>query len=347
VRPAAPAVAYADLIAELSGEAGYFDTDNLISNEASYLHVLPALDTLVAPGGVYLGVGPDQNFSYIAALRPSLAFIVDIRRDNVLQHLFFRALFLRSSTRAEYVTWLFGLTPPDPAEARALSGAGAEAVAAFVRAHPTTPARGAAAVDSVLATVRSLGVRLSERDEEFVRFVHRSFIDAGLDLRFTSHGRRASPFYPSYGELLVERDRSGAQRNYLASEEAFRVVDALQDRGAIVPVVGDLAGPRALPAIAAFLREHGLAVSAFYVSNVEFYLFPAGTFGAYGANVAGLPRNADAVLIRSVFRRPHPETVPGYASTQLLERLDDFVARFEAGTLTSYRALIDGARPPR
>ena len=80
-------------MAQLSERGGYFDTDNLISNEKSYLHVIPALRDGGVTGGAYIGVGPDQNFSYIAQVRPAIAFIVDIRRDNLLLHLLFKALF--------------------------------------------------------------------------------------------------------------------------------------------------------------------------------------------------------------------------------------------------------------
>src|SRR5215467_14170343 len=69
---------FAGRIARLSEPGGDFDTDNLISNERSYLEVMPAVTASGATGGVYIGVGPDQNFSYIARIRPSLAFIVDI-----------------------------------------------------------------------------------------------------------------------------------------------------------------------------------------------------------------------------------------------------------------------------
>ena len=82
----APAT-FAARIAQLSEPGGYFDTDNLISNERSYLHVAPALRNPSLRGGAYVGVGPDQNFSYIAQIRPSIAFIVDLRRDNLLLHL--------------------------------------------------------------------------------------------------------------------------------------------------------------------------------------------------------------------------------------------------------------------
>ena len=52
-------------------------------------------------GGAYIGVGPDQNFSYIARIRPSVAYIIDIRRDNLLLHLLFKALFARAPDRVD------------------------------------------------------------------------------------------------------------------------------------------------------------------------------------------------------------------------------------------------------
>src|SRR3972149_4756114 len=64
-------------IEEWSEPEGFFDSDNFISNETSYLHVIGQLRQQVKPGGVYLGVGPDQNFSYIAHMRPALAIITD------------------------------------------------------------------------------------------------------------------------------------------------------------------------------------------------------------------------------------------------------------------------------
>jgi hypothetical protein len=68
--------------------------------------VLPDLNRAGIRGGAYLGVGPDQNFSYIADIRPAVAFIVDIRRDNLLLHLLFKALFADAGTRVEYLAGL-------------------------------------------------------------------------------------------------------------------------------------------------------------------------------------------------------------------------------------------------
>src|SRR5690349_14756970 len=55
---------------ELSEPGGYFRSENLVSNEHTFQYVIPALMERVKPGGVYLGVAPDQNFTYILATRP-------------------------------------------------------------------------------------------------------------------------------------------------------------------------------------------------------------------------------------------------------------------------------------
>src|SRR5262245_41952817 len=68
-----------DLIGEFSESGGYFRSENFVSNENAFQHVIPALKKQVKTGGVYLGVGPDQNFTYVAAVLPRLAFIIDIR----------------------------------------------------------------------------------------------------------------------------------------------------------------------------------------------------------------------------------------------------------------------------
>lgn len=334
VSPADPM--FAELITRLSEDGGYFDTDNLISNEASYLHVLGGLERLGVAGGAYLGVGPDQNFSYIAKIRPEVAFILDIRRDNLLQHLFFRALFTLSETRVDYLSALFGREALPPEED--WSGSDLEAMVAHLEGAPDASG---GAVATVLERVQSFGLDLSPRDLAFIEFVHRSFITAGLDLRFTSHNRGPSSFYPTYRDLMFERDLEGQRGNYLAREADYRFLREMQLEGRIIPVVGDLAGSHALAEIGTLLAELELEVSGFYTSNVEFYLFDAGTFARFAENVALLPSTERSVIIRSVFRRQHRETVPGYASTQLLEGLGDFNRLWAEGRVQSYRDLVD------
>src|SRR6185503_20104852 len=110
--PADVPIQLAPLSAELSEPSGYFDTDNLISNETSYLQVAESLADSAPKGGVYIGVGPDQNFTYIARVRPRYAFIVDIRRQNMLQHLLFSALMARADDPYQYLCLLFSRPCP-------------------------------------------------------------------------------------------------------------------------------------------------------------------------------------------------------------------------------------------
>ena len=90
------------LTIDLSEPNGSFRSENLVSNEHTYQYVIPSLIKTVKPGGVYLGVAPDQNFTYMIAVQPKLAFIVDIRRGNLLQHLMYKAIFELSTDRADF-----------------------------------------------------------------------------------------------------------------------------------------------------------------------------------------------------------------------------------------------------
>src|SRR5262245_53876608 len=103
---------FAQLVGRLSERAGYFGSDNLVSNELSYQHVLGKLTKMNVSGGAYLGVGPDQNFTYMAQVRPRIAIMIDIRRDALLQHFFFKCLFMMSRNRVEYLSLLFGRPLP-------------------------------------------------------------------------------------------------------------------------------------------------------------------------------------------------------------------------------------------
>src|SRR5262249_38625920 len=94
---------FSRLVPETSQGDGFFRSDNFVSNETSYLHIVDKLEQLGAKGGAYVGVGPEQNFTYIAKVRPRIAFIVDIRRQAVLQHLMYKALFHLSANRAEFL----------------------------------------------------------------------------------------------------------------------------------------------------------------------------------------------------------------------------------------------------
>ncbi len=68
------------------------------------------------------------------------------------------------------------------------------------------------------------------------------------------------------------------------------------------------------------------------------------SFDRFAANIRRLPRDSRSVIIRSYFGggfyRPHPNTVPGYYSTQLLQTFDTFVAEHESGGYQTYRDVV-------
>ena len=326
-------------IAALSEQGGYFDTDNLISNERSYLHVVPDLRALAgqaASAGVYLGVGPDQNFSYIAHLRPTLAILIDIRRDNLLLHLLFKSIFAEAATRADYLALLTGRSEGLAARDASIERL-VQAIDQAKRLAPTEQARLQARLAKV---IDSFGVPLSDGDRATIARFHRRFVDASLSLQFSSIGRPPQYDYPTYRDLLLEVDRNDVRRSFLATEEDFQFVKALHARDRIVPIVGDLAGPRALANVAKYLDATGLRVSAFYTSNVEFYLFRAGSARAFMTNLARLPRQPGSVIVRSVFPAGGARMSRGYNSASLTQSIQALLEGYQQGRFRQYEELI-------
>jgi hypothetical protein len=331
---------YDRLITELSEDEKYFDSDNFISNEAGYLKIMPLLRKEGSRGGVYIGVGPDQNYSYIAEMRPKLAIIVDIRRQNLIQHLYFKALFKLSSNRARFLERLFGRRIPGK-----FAGAEEASIAQLlsrIDAAPKDTGFGRNALAEAVETVRAWHLSLTAEDLNSLRYIARAFMEAGPDIRFSSYYRQPLWYYPDYRTLLLETDETGIQSNYLASEERYRYVRSLHRDNRIIPIVGDLAGRSALRQVALKLREWDLQVDCFYLSNVEFYLFGEGRWRSYAQNMRLLPWADHAVLIRTVANnwRQHPAQIPGYYMTTLLQRVRLFFENENAGRNQTYWDLV-------
>lgn len=329
--------AFAALSARISGPGGFFDSDNLISNEAGYLKVLDALRRHRVQGGAYVGVGPDQNFSYIAAIRPDIAFIVDIRRDNLLEQLLLKALIERAPTRIQFLAGLTGR--PAPEDTAGWRSRGINDLVAYVDATPPDSATVLALRLEIDRAVRSYGIPLTAEDLATIRRFHEAFIDQGMGLRFTSAGRGPRPWYPTYQQLVTETDMAGRQASYLSDARRYALVRGMEVANRIIPVVGDLAGDKAVKELGVVLREMGLKLTAFYVSNVEFYLWRTGNFPRWVANLSTLPATSNAVVIRSYFpnfRRRLPSALPGYLSTQTLQPVDTLVR----GRFPSYYDLV-------
>lgn len=334
--PAAPAERLASLSGRLSEPGGYFDSDNLISNETSYLQVVERLDE-VAPGGVYIGVGPDQNFSYIARVRPEYAFILDIRRQNMLQHLLFAALFASADDPYQYLCRLFSRPCPDATPRGA--GPGIEATLRALQATPPTEETFARNLQAVYRHLEGpLAFPLQGQDRADLRAIYRAFFEEQAEIRFRSFRRPWALYHPTYRTLVGERSPKGRFGNFLDSAEDYRTVRDLSRAERIVPVVGDFAGPMALRAIGRWARERGLQVSLFYTSNVEFYLLRNDAFERFVANVRELPTKPDSLLARACFDygRSHPAELPGHRSATLLQSIPRFLELHAAGSYSSY-----------
>jgi hypothetical protein len=313
-----------------------------MSNEDSLQFVIPALKEHVGRDGVYIGVGTEQNFTYLAALHPKLAFIVDIRRDNMLEHLMYKALFELSTDRADFVARLFSRKRP------AGVNAGFTAQALFDAFQPLEPDSTLYEenVDAVLRRLTSTHeFQLSETDKTTVAAILNTFRLAGpYALRGTGDKNL------SYAQLMEATDLEGRNQSYLASEENFRTVQRLESQNLIVPLVGDFAGDKAIARVGQYLEEHDAVVNVFYVSNVERYLFEQGDHGKqFYANVAKLPLDPSSTFIRSVTvdisRRlgiPLPDSTASWRS--FLFSIGDCLKGVTDGRIQTYRDLFDGGR---
>jgi hypothetical protein len=335
-----------NLVTTMSEPNGYFRSENLVSNEHTFQYVIPALVRAARPGGVYLGVAPDQNFTYIVATAPKMAFIVDIRRGNLLQHLMYKALIELSADRAEFVSRLFSKKRP--------AGLGASSSVwdlfnAFDKVDTSAELYQTNLADIEDRLVKTHGFKLSAEDLEQLEWIYWQFFWEGPGLRYSvsggggpggfgRFGGRTMSNFPSYEDLMMQTDFNGRSRSYLATEEGFAFLKAFEERNLLVPLVGNFAGTKALRAVGKYVRDHYATVSAFYVSNVEQYLFQDAIFADFYRNVATLPLTERSVFIRSVTGRLGYGGPMQWSDTRAtaLDPIKASVRDFQTGKIRSY-----------
>jgi hypothetical protein len=330
------------LVSEVSEPEGTFLSDNFVSNEEMFQHVIPALALTTRPGGAYLGVGPDQNFTYIVALRPRVAFIVDIRRQNLLLHLLYKALIELSHDRAEFLSRLFARSP----RSEIGSKSSLKTLIAAYRGVPLSDAlfrKNLRAVEDRL--VRHHHFALTTDDLSRLASVYSAFARSGLDIHYSIPGSPAVRF-PTYADLTLQTDAEGEPRGYLATEARFEVLKHLEENNCIIPVVGDFAGQQALRAVGRYLREHGATITAFYMSNVEMYLFQAPrSWASFSANLASLPSDARSTLIRTynlpLDLRDSQGTV---RLATVLDSMTDYARALGEGRVRTYAEVIERSK---
>src|SRR5712691_776091 len=230
-----------------SEEDGFFRSDNLLSNETSFQYVIPALLKTAKQGGVYLGVGPEQNFTYIAALKPAMAIIIDIRHGNLDVQLMYKALFELSKDRGDFVSRLFSRKRPNGlTEKSTVSEIFTEYVAA--EGNKELYEENLKAIQDVLT--KKHGFPLTSGDLEGIRWALGNYYQFGPAINYSSSlsanvppaivgatgGNRGGNNGATYANLMVTDDGSGQNRSYLAGEENFAFVKDLEARNLVVPV---------------------------------------------------------------------------------------------------------------
>ncbi|HYR87541.1 MAG TPA: hypothetical protein VE422_25895 [Terriglobia bacterium] len=329
------------MVTELSEPGGTFQQE-FMSNEDSAQFVIPTLKETTRRGGVYIGVGPEQNFTYIAAIQPKLAFVVDIRRENMLEHLMYKALFELSQDRADFISRLFSRKRPPGLDADSSVKGLFDAYQAAERDSRLHEENLHAVMDRLVSEHK---FQLSEADTGKVTRILNTFYMAGP---YTLRG--SGDKNQSYAQLMAATDLTGREQSYLASEQNFRTVQELQRQNLIVPLVGDFAGDKAITSVGQYLKELDATVDVFYVSNVERYLFEQGEHGKqFYANLATLPLDQSSTFIRSVTRDisrrlgiPIPDGPQNWRS--FLFPMSDSLKAFANGRIQTYRELFEIGR---
>src|SRR5688572_5471567 len=334
------------MIVDLSERGGDFSNENFVSNELQYQDVVPALKVTTKPGGVYIGVGPEQNFTYVSVLQSKLAFVIDIRRQNMLELLMYKALFEMSPNRIDFVSNLFSRVRPEGLDTK------------------TTPAALFAAVDSAKADPDLLtknlqaikgymtghGYQLSNEDVTTIEKVYQAFFRLGTRITYDSGNAAGvgARGFANYSRLMSTADITGRNSSFLANEENYLYVREMQRKNLIVPLVGDFAGPAVIRNVARYLTERKATVGVFYISNVETYLTDPQKQTFY-ANVTTLPVDSSSMFIRHILGNPARGLSwwrPGMTNVSTVAPMAEFIDQVKGGRPPTFEEIVRETKDP-
>ena len=334
------------MISELSEPGGNFTAENFVSNEPNFQQVLTRLKASTKSGGAYLGVGPEQNFTYIAALQPDIAFIIDIRRQNMIQHLMYKAAFELAADRADFLSIVFSRKRPDGLTEKSSVE---DLLIAYKGAMPDS-----ALAKTNLQAIKDLLVKqhkfaLEPADLDTIEHVQKVFSLWGPMTGYSSNLTTADftnggGHNGNFSTILTTTDDLGMNRSFLQSEENFRIIKNLEQKNLIVPLVGDFGGPKTIRAVGQYLREHETIVETFYVSNVEQYLFQNNPTAANGGwqnfynSVATLPLDSTSTFIRSSNNADVKQPYVGF--TSLLGSITETIQVFQQRGFSNLREVF-------
>jgi len=332
------------MVTEFSEPGGSYPYENFVSNEWNQQKVIPALKSATRLGEVYIGVGPEQNFTYAAALRAKMAFVLDIRRQNMLELLLYKALFELSPTRADFVSRLFSRKRPPGLDDKTSAGA------LFAAYEKVTSDAGLYLenLGAVKNSFKTHGYALSNEDIARIEFVYQVFFRGGPAINYSFASATPATSTPSYVQNMTMTDDAGHNWSYLATEENFQYVREMQRKNLFVPLVGDFSGPTTIRSIAKYLKEHDANVSAFYASNVESYLDEKQTRDFY-SNLLTLPSDSTTTTIRYVDFM-HNTVLPWWKSSlsylQVVSPMSDLTKLSSTGNMPSYNDVLRLIKDP-
>jgi hypothetical protein len=256
--------------------------ENLVSNE-SILPMMVGVLKRWSVSGVFIGVGPEQNFSYLAAAHPQMAFIVDIRKVIRNLHLLYKGLFEVSKDRAEFLGRLFSRRRPTGTSVRELFDT-----------LKMAPADSQLLLDTTTTIRKQLVSRhhfpLTDDDLRSIEHILAVFYSEGPAINWWDDVLHT----PSFESLMTVNQNGG--QSFLAADESFQFVKALHSKNMIVPVVGDFSGGKALPAVASYIRDHNASLSVFYGSNVDDFLKDE-RLSAFCTNLSKMPITGRTIYI--------------------------------------------------
>jgi hypothetical protein len=335
------------MIVDLSEPGGAYPYENFVSNELQYQDVVPALKTITKPGGVYIGVGPEQNLTYAAVLQSKLAFVIDIRRQNMLELLVYKALFEISPNRADFVSNLFSRVRPAGLDTKTTPAA---LFAAYENAKVDSDLL-AKNLQAIKASMTRHGYELSSEDFSNIEKVYQVFSRGGPGINYAF----ASPSPPggppaeaTYSRLMNTTDITGRNSSFLATEENYMYVREMQRKNLIVPLVGDFAGPAVIRNVGRYLAEHKATVAVFYISNVETYLNDTQRQAFY-ANVTTLPVDSSSTFIRHILGNPARGLswwMPGMTNVSTVAPMSEFISQIKSGRRPTFQEIVRETKDP-
>jgi hypothetical protein len=272
------------MISDFSEPGGTFAFEMFMSNEVTFQMILPDLLKRVPPGGVYLGVAPEQNFTYIAALRPKMAFIIDIRRENMIEHLMYKAMFELSPTRSEFLSRLFSRPMPVGNDSQ-LSIDRMFSLLSGSKADPRLLNQNLTQIKDLLQ--KTHGFALTPGDARTIDTIATAFYRGGPDAHLTSYG---TSFRYHDGNRRAE-----SNRNFLTTDSNYQFVSRCSRKS-------HRAGGRGFrsKACAYRIRAGSWREVTAPCRMEEYIASPQSVWASYCRNIASLPMNPTSTLFALV-----------------------------------------------